>query len=81
MGAGKSIMQSEDIKKEYDAGNIDLSAACEKDAICPPSKFIANISKFANKYDDNLDIKYILIFLFLLLFLTSIHILNIKKYI
>ena len=42
MGAGESvIVQSEDIQNKHDAGIIDLSYACKKDVICPPSKFIS----------------------------------------
>lgn len=49
MGGGQSvIVQGEDIKTKYDAGIIDLSFACEKDVICPPSKFISTFSNYNN---------------------------------
>jgi hypothetical protein len=83
MGGGQSVIkQGEDIKNKHDAGDIDLSLACLEDAICPPAKFIPNITKFTNKYDNNdgrsnrSNFKYILIFFLLLLFIIII-----KKYI
>ena len=79
MGAGKSIMQSEDSKNKLNVGVIDTSKACESDVICPPT------DKFTNKYynddnNDNLDIKYLIIFLLLLIFSTSIYLFK-QKYI
>lgn len=76
MGAGKSIMQGEDSKNKLNVGVIDTSKACENDVICPPT------DKFTNKYDndDNLDIKYLIIFLLLLIFSTSIYFFK-QKYI
>lgn len=73
MGGGQSIiLQGEDIKDKYDAGDIDLSSTCKEDVICPPAKYMS-ISKFTNKRDNNKsNFKYILIFLLLLLFLLSI---------
>ena len=85
MGGSVSVIkQGEDSKNKLDAGGIDLSNACQKDAICPPTKFITSIiNTFSNKYDNNYDnrnnygnIKYILILLILLLFLSSIYLLK-----
>ena len=54
MGGGQSvIVQGEDIKTKYDAGIIDLSFACEKDVICPPSKFISTFSNYNNNNNNN----------------------------
>jgi hypothetical protein len=83
MGGSVSVIKHvEDSKNKLDAGGLDLSNACQKDAICPPTKFITSIvNKFSNKYDNdnrnnNGNIKYILILLILLLFLSSIYLLK-----
>ena len=75
MGAGKSIMQSEDSKNEFNVGIIDTSKSCGNDVICPPT------DNFTNKYQNNDDdIKYLIILLLLLIFSTSIYIFK-QKYI
>lgn len=85
MGSGQSvIVQGEDIKTKYDAGIIDLSFACEKDVICPPSKFISTFSNYNNnnnqyqekdRYNDYL--YFLIIPIIILLMLIFIK----KKYI
>jgi hypothetical protein len=71
MGAGESvIVQSEDIQNKYDAGIIDLTNACKKDVICPPSKFISTFTNYTDKYTEN---DYIFFILLIMLFIFIIY--------
>lgn len=71
MGAGESvIVQSEDIQNKHDAGIIDLSYACKKDVICPPSKFISKFTNYKDIYQEN---DYIFFILLIMLFIFIIY--------